>query len=102
MQSIIQTLSENIQLIYRKAIDADATISQLQQSGKGKFSAIFSKDSGFTIGSRFFKPYVEELAQEVLQLEKHSTQQCKILLPPIVKKIELLLTTLGQFQKSAR
>ncbi|WP_133467976.1 hypothetical protein [Paraglaciecola marina] len=102
MQSIIQTLSENVQVIYRKSIDADQTITRLQQSGKGKFSAVFTADSGFETSSKFFKPYVEELAKEVLELESQSPESVKAALPVLVKKIEMLLTTLNQFQKNAR
>lgn len=102
MQSIIQTLSENVQVIYRKAIDADHVISRLQHDGKGKFSAVFAKDAGFTTSSRLFKPYVEELANQVLALEQKNQEAVKEQLPNIVKKIELLLKTLNQFQKTAR
>ncbi|MGS2719229.1 hypothetical protein [Paraglaciecola aestuariivivens] len=102
MQTIIQSLAENVQVIYRKSIDADNIIAQLQQDGKGKFSAIFAQDAGFKANSRLFKPYVEELAADILDLEKQSEQQIKQALPELVKKIELMLTTLSQFQKNAR
>jgi hypothetical protein len=102
MQTIIQSLSENIQVIYRKSIDADHVISRLQHDGKGKFSAIFAKDAGFTTSSRLFKPYVEELANDVLALEKIDQVAVKEQLPSMVKKIELILKTLNQFQKTAR
>lgn len=102
MNTIIQTLSENVQVIYRKSIDADQIIGRLQHDGKGKFSAIFAADSGFSTSCRLFKPYVEELANEVLSLEKQSQDELKQQLPNLVKKIELMLTTLNQFQKSAR
>ena len=102
MQSIIQSLSENVQVIYRKSIDADQIISRLQHDGKGKFSAIFAKDAGFTTSSRLFKPYVEELAKEVLALEQQGQVAVKAQLPSLVKKIELMLKTLNQFQKNAR
>ena len=102
MQAIIQTLSENVQVIYRKSIDADQIISRLQHDGKGKFSAVFAKDAGFKTSSRLFKPYVEELANEVLALEQKNQSDLKQQLPHLVKKIELMLKTLNQFQKSAR
>ncbi|WP_339719325.1 hypothetical protein [uncultured Paraglaciecola sp.] len=102
MQTIIQSLSENVQLIYRKSIDADQVIGRLQHDGKGKFSAIFAKDAGFTTSSRLFKPYVEEIANEVLALEKQDQVAIKKQLPSLVKKIELILKTLDQFQKTAR
>tara|TARA_R110002167_G_scaffold44764_4_gene134637 strand:- start:46 stop:354 length:309 start_codon:yes stop_codon:yes gene_type:complete len=102
MQTIIQSLSENVQLIYRKSIDADQVISRLQHDGKGKFSAVFAKDAGFTTSSRLFKPYVEELANEVLALEQLDEAAVKAQLPNLVKKMELLLKTLNQLQKTAR
>ncbi|GAC19049.1 hypothetical protein [Paraglaciecola arctica] len=102
MQTIIQSLSENVQLIYRKSIDADQVISRLQHDGKGKFSAVFAKDAGFTTSSRLFKPYVQELANEVLSLEKLDEAAVKAQLPNLVKKMELLLKTLNQLQKTAR
>jgi hypothetical protein len=102
MQTIIKSLAENVQVIYRKSIDADHVISRLQHDGKGKFSAIFAEDAGFTTSSRLFNPYVEELANEVLALEQKQQDAVKEQLPDIVKKIELMLKTLNQFQKTAR
>lgn len=102
MQTIIEKLTENAQLIYRKAIDADAIISKLQSSGKGKFQAIFPANSGFKSSGRYFKPYVDELGQDIAHLSKLSPEQKKQALPGIVKKIELLHTTLAQFQHSVQ
>ena len=102
MQNIIPKLSENVQLIYRKSIDADSAISKLQTAGKGKFLTIFSADSGFKAQSKHFKPYVEELAQDVARLSELSESELKELLPGIVKKIEHLFTTLANFQLSIK
>ena len=98
MQNILQKLSENVQIIYRKSIDADAIISKLQNSGKGKFKTIFTIDSGFSTQSNYFKPYVEELAQDVASLSELSETQLKQSLPIVVKKIEHLYTTMTNFQ----
>ncbi|WP_158965846.1 hypothetical protein [Paraglaciecola sp. L3A3] len=102
MQTIIQKLGENVQLIYRKSIDADHIISQLQTSGKGKFTAVFPAEAGFEANSRFFKPYVEELAKTVVELAEKPESEVKAELPDLVTKIELLLKTLAHFQKSVR
>jgi hypothetical protein len=102
MQTIIEKLTENAQLIYRQAIDADATISTLQSNGKGKFQAIFPVDSGFKSSGRYFKPYVEELGQDIGHLAQLSIEQQKQALGPLVKKIELLHTILAQFQRSVQ
>ncbi|MFT4747997.1 MAG: hypothetical protein ACI8XG_002081, partial [Congregibacter sp.] len=52
--------------------------------------------------SRLFKPYVEELANEVLALEKTTQESLKEQLPSLVVKIELMLKTLNKFHKTAR
>lgn len=102
MQNIIQKLSENVQLIYRKAIDADNAITKLQAAGKGKFLTIFSSDSGFKAQSKLFKPYVEELAHDVANLSELSDAELKLVLPEVVKKIEHMFTTLANFQLSIK
>ncbi|MFT4994987.1 MAG: hypothetical protein ACI965_002029 [Paraglaciecola sp.] len=102
MQNIIKKLSENVQLIYRKAIDADNAITKLQAAGKGKFLTIFSCDGGFTVQSKHFKPYVEELAHDVSALSELSETELRLVLPGVVKKIELMFTTLANFQLSIK
>ena len=64
MDSVHQQLQETLQTLYRKAVDADARLDQLQQQQKGKFAAIFAEDSGFTTRAKRFSPYVEEIAQD--------------------------------------
>ncbi|WP_026376338.1 hypothetical protein [Aestuariibacter salexigens] len=99
MQQLFSTLTDNMQTIYRKSIDADAAIEQLQRTGKGKFKVIFSEDAGFTTQAKQFKPYVEELAMEVASLSTQPEQDVKEKLPALVKKIELMLRTLAQFDE---
>ncbi|MDP5031959.1 MAG: hypothetical protein NWQ54_02880 [Paraglaciecola sp.] len=102
MQSIIQKLAENLQLIYRKAIDADHIIGQLRNDGKGKFTAIFPDSAGFEHQGKFFKPYVEEVAKAILELSEQDEETQKKNIATIAKQMELLLSTLGQFQSSVR
>ena len=102
MQVIFDKLTENMQLIYRKAIDADQSLNQLQQSGKGKFSHIFAEDTGFTANSKRFMPYVEELSNQIAELSQKDDQTIQNALPIVVKKIELLMKTLSQFQDSLK
>ena len=102
MQVIFDKLTENMQLIYRKAIDADQSLNQLQQSGKGKFSHIFTDGSGFTVRSKRFMPYVEELSNQIAELSQQDDEKIQAALPDVVKKIELLMVTLSQFQQSLK
>ena len=100
MLQVFQKLAENMQLIYRKAIDADAALDALQKNGKGKFETVFSEEHGFTVSSKRFLPYVEELALEIAKLSEANEEAAKAALPAVVKKMELLLSTLGQFKKT--
>lgn len=102
MQTVLEKLAENMQIIYRKAIDADESLNALQKSGKGKFNQLFSADSGFTVHSKRFMPYVKELASQVAELADADETTLQSSLPEIVKKMELLLKTLGQFQQALK
>ena len=100
MQTLFQQLAENMQLIYRKAIDADNALDALQKEGKGKFATIFDDNQGFTVSSKRFLPYVEETALEIAALSEADEAKVKQNLPNVVKKMEALLATLGQFKQS--
>lgn len=102
MQNVIEKLRENIQLIYRRAVDADAQLETLQQRGIGKHGQIFPTNAGFEVQSRFFLPYVEELVKhlELLQQAPEDTKQA--MLTSLVKQIHLMLTTLDQFKQSIK
>ena len=98
MQAINEQLQETLQTLYRKAIDADAVLDQLQQVQKGTFQAVFAEDSGFETQSKRFSPYVEEIARDWQAIKDADEATFKAGLAPLVKKIELALTTLSQFQ----
>ena len=97
MQQVLAKITENMQIIYRKAIDADSALDELQRSGKAKFSVIFTEDSGFNSRSKRFGPYVDELAKDVASLQIDD-DDIKDDIAIIVKKMELLLLTLGKLK----
>ena len=100
MQAIHQQLQDTIQTLYRKAVDADHALDRLQQDKKGKFAAVFTTDSPFSTSAKRFGPYVEEIAQDWQALKEMSDEDAKTALPTLIKKIELALTTIAQFQQS--
>ena len=100
MQTVNQQLQETMQTLYRKAVDADQALDALQRDKKGKFSAVFASDSGFTTSSKRFVPYVEEIALDWQAMKDMNEEQTKAALAPLVKKIELALITVTQFQQS--
>lgn len=97
MQKVLDKINENIQIIYRKSIDADAALNKLQQSGKGKFSVIFSEETDFTTRSKRFGPYVDELAMDFSKLKAMNDVEEKNIII-VVKKIELLLLTIAKLK----
>lgn len=100
MQAIHQQLQETIQSLYRKAVDADQALDQLQKDKVGKFAAIFADDSHFTTKAKRFGPYIEEIATDWQTLKALPDEKAKVELPLLVKKIELALVTITQFQQS--
>lgn len=102
MQALHQQLHDNLQLIHRKAIDADAAIDSLQQQGKGKFTTIFDGQSGFSTEARRFGPYVKELATNIKALKSADEAALSQQLPLVVKQIELLFKTLQEFKVSVK
>ena len=97
MQQVLTKIAENMQIIYRKAIDADSALDDLQRSGKAKFSVIFVEDSGFISRSKRFGPYVDELAKDITSLQIDDSD-IKDDIAIVVKKMELLLLTLGKLK----
>ena len=99
MSKVISALNDNLQSIYRKAVDADNFLEQAQSKGQGKFAAIFKGDSPFNITSKRFLPYVQEIADDISKLNTEDKELLQTQLPEIVKKIELLLKTLLEFKQ---
>ena len=107
MQNVLEQLKQNLQIIYRKAIDADAALSQLQQQGKGKFATIFDENSPFTTRAKRFEPYVQEVAGHMdgfVAMDFAATPMSDLQpqLTISVQQIEALLATLAQFKATLK
>jgi primosomal protein N'' len=100
MQAVHQQLQETLQTLHRKAVDADQILDSLQRDQKGKFAAVFADDSGFSTSAKRFGPYVQEIANDWQSLKELDDDAAKQALAPLVKKIELALVTIAQFQQS--
>ncbi len=93
--NINKQLIDNISLILKRSLSADATLSHLRSEQKANFQAIFSKDSGFSISADTFQPYVEEVADDLLQWQQTQSQDTLV---SIVQKIEQLFKVLASFE----
>lgn len=92
-----QKLIDNISIILKKSLAADATLADLREKKKAGFSAIFKPDAGFEASANTFQPYVEEVADELMSWQKSQNQQSLV---SLVKKIEQLFIVLAQFEES--
>ena len=97
-KAIEQQLIENISVILKKSLTADATLADLRTHKKASFETVFKKNSGFNCTANTFQPYVEEVADDLLHWQANKEQQQ--LLVPLVKKIEQLFTVLAGFEQS--
>jgi len=95
--AVEQQLIDNISIILKKSLSADATLADLREKKMAKFENIFTKDAGFNASADTFQPYVEEVADDLLRWQQSKDQQ---LLITLVKKIEQLFNVLGNFEKS--
>lgn len=95
--TVSQQLVENVSIILKKSLAADATLSDLREKKQAGFEAIFKKDAGFDCTANTFQPYVEEVANDLVFWQKTSDQATLI---AMVKKIEQLFTVLGNFEQS--
>ncbi|PKG86227.1 hypothetical protein CXF85_00480 [Colwellia sp. 75C3] len=96
-KAIEQQLIENISIILKKALTADATLADLREKKKASFKAVFTADSAFSSSADTFQPYVEEVADDLLKWQENNDQA---LLITLVKKIEQLFTVLANFEQS--
>ena len=95
--NVNKQLIDNISIILKKSLSADATLADLRDNKAASFDAIFKKNSGFTCSANTFQPYVEEVADALLLWQKNQSQTILI---SLVKKIEQLLTVLANFDKT--
>ncbi|WP_286234508.1 hypothetical protein [Thalassotalea sediminis] len=96
-EAVNKQLIDNISIILKKSLAADATLSDLREKKMANFENIFKQDAGFNANANTFQPYVEEVADDLLKWQQNQDQQ---LLIALVKKIEQLFAVLGTFEKT--
>ncbi|MDR7120976.1 prephenate dehydrogenase [Rheinheimera soli] len=98
MDQLLDQLDQNLKELYRKAVDADALLDEVQQQGHGKYQRIFVDDKSFQVSSDRFMPYLSEAAEQVAAMRQ--TQQFNTAtLQRVVKQIQLLHKTLAEFRQ---
>ena len=98
---VFEQIQQNIQLVYRQAIDADQQLDALKKAGHGKHKAIFTKEEGFVVESDRFKPYVAELVEEFEELKKQE-QPDNQAIADLVARLGVILQMLQLFKQKAK
>lgn len=101
MDTLLAQLDDNLKELYRKALDADALLDELQQQGQAKHQAIFNKDAAFQIQSNRFMPYLAETAEQIAAI-RQSQQFNTSTLQRIVQQLQLLHKTLTEFRTALK
>ena len=94
-QNIEQQLIENISQLLKKSLTADQVLAELRKKKSANFSAIFPEGSGFKSSANTFQPYIEEIADQLLQWQQSKDQEILI---SLVKKIEKLFKVMTKFE----
>lgn len=99
--SIIQEIQDKLTLtlkdIYTLALSADEQLEILQKEEKGKFSAIFQQDAGFSASANRFLPYLIELNEEIQSLPIMEPENQKDKIQGIMKKMRMIHEVLARF-----
>lgn len=99
MDKLLEQLDNNLKELYRKALDADTLLDNLQQQGQVKYQSIFSKDNSFQVSSNRFMPYLSETAEQIAAM-KQSQQFNTATLQNVVEQLKLLHKTLADFRQA--
>ena len=96
-EAVVNKITDSLKALYPLAQSADEQLEILKKQNKGKFSAIFPKDSLFTAESDRFLPYMVEVANELTELLKVENDVYVERLTTLMHKVHLMHDVLGKF-----
>lgn len=96
-QELHEQLTAQLKSFYHPAMEADEFLTLLSKRKVGKFSAIFSEDSGFKANSNRFLPYMEELVNDQQALPKPEEEGFEIAINALLNKFQKMHQVLEQF-----
>lgn len=94
---IHRRIEDNLKEILPFAQKADEILLALKQESKGRFSAVFPKDSLFSVQDTAFLPYLEEVNSDLEKLPDPKDSAFQSQLTQLMKKIEQLNQVLSSF-----
>lgn len=98
-QLIHQRIEDTLKDMLPIAQQADEILHALQLGNKSRYSAIFPKHSLFTVQSKMFLPYLEELDGDFKGLPSVGDAAFESLLTSLMKKIQVMFQLLASFHE---
>ena len=98
-QLIHQRIEDTLKDMLPIAQQADEILVGLQVDKQARYSAIFPKHGLFTVQSRLFLPYLEELDTDFKALPEQTDPAFQPLLTSLMKKIQVMFQLLGSFHE---
>lgn len=98
---VVEKMTDNLKSLYTLALRADEELDILRKQNKGKFTAIFQKDSPFEAQSDRFLPYMVEVADELGALLSVDDADYIAKLKALMRKVQLLNGVLIRFHAIA-
>lgn len=98
---VVEKMTDNLKSLYTLALRADEELDILRKQNKGKFTAIFQKDSPFKAQSDRFLPYMVEVADELGALLSVDDADYIAKLKTLMRKVQLLNGVLAKFHAIA-
>lgn len=96
-EELQKQLTAQLKNFYAPAMEADEFLTLLSKRKVGKFSAIFTEDSGFKANSNRFLPYMEELVNEQQALPKVDEAGFEAAITALLAKFQQMHKVLEQF-----
>ncbi len=96
-EAVIEKLTDTLKAFYPLAQRADEELEMLKKESKGQFSAIFQKDSPFSVEADRFLPYMIEVANDLATMMKVDDNNYADHLKKLMRKIQLMHQVLHKF-----
>lgn len=100
MDELLNKLDQNLKDLYRKAVDADTLLDEIQAHGHGNYQSIFNEGL-FSVKSNRFMPYLSETAEQIALIRQQQHFDTAVL-ERIVRQLQQLHVTLLDFKAVSR
>lgn len=101
-QELHEQLTAQLKSFYNPAMEADEFLALLSKRRMGKFSSIFSAESGFKCSANRFLPYMEELVDDQAALPKPEEAGFEEAITKLLMKFKEMHLLLAHFSEQLK